>query len=145
MGRLNKVQLIGRTGNEIKIHNFENGNAIGNVSLATTETYKNQQGEKVENTEWHNLVFRNKACEIIEKYVPKGTALYVEGRLKYRKWQDKEGVDRYSTEIHISDFEFIEGKKDSNSSSVSNVSSNSSQPPQQNNYSPNEEDDGLPF
>lgn len=138
MGRLNKVMLIGNTGNDIKMHFFEGGGCVGNVSLATTEIYKKQDGEKVENTEWHNLVFRNKPAELIEKYAPKGAKLYIEGRLKYRKWQDDKGNDRYSTEIHVSYFEFVGGKPDSNNSA----------PQQQTQQSPQEptgDNDDLPF
>ena len=107
MGKLNKVMLIGNFGDAIQMHHFDGGNCIGRVSLATTETYKNKEGEKVENVEWHNLTFRNKSAEIVEKYTKKGSKLYIEGRLKYRKWEDKEGIKRYSTEIHVNEFEFL--------------------------------------
>ena len=104
--------LIGNFGDEIKVHYFEGGNCVGRVPLATTETYTNKNtGEKVQNTEWHNLVFRNKGCEIIEKYTSKGDKLFVEGRLKYRVWQGEDGKNNYSTEIHVNDFEFLSTKK----------------------------------
>lgn len=107
MGKLNKVTLIGNFGDAIQIHHFDGGGCIGRVSLATTETYKNKEGEKVENVEWHNLVFRNKAAEIVEKYTKKGSKLYIDGRLKYKQWEDKEGIKRYSTQIHVNEFEFL--------------------------------------
>ena len=107
-GTLNKVMLIGHTGDDVKMHYFEGGGSIGNFSLATNETYTNRTtGEKVTSTEWHNIVVRNKAAEICEKYLKKGDKVYIEGRIKTRKWQDKEGIDRYSTEIQCSDFTFL--------------------------------------
>jgi single-strand DNA-binding protein len=111
MSKTNKVILIGNFGDEIKMHHFEGGNCVGRVPMATTETYKNKEGEKVSNTEWHNLVFRNKGAEIIEKYTSKGDKLYIEGRLKYRVWEGEDGQKNYSTEIHVNDFEFLSTKK----------------------------------
>lgn len=82
-GTLNKVMLIGHLGDEVKMHYFEGGNCIGRFPLATNETYTNRQtGERVTNTDWHNVVVRNKAAEICEKYLSKGDKVYVEGRLK---------------------------------------------------------------
>ena len=112
MSKTNKVTLIGNFGDVIKMHYFENGNCVGRVPMATTETYTNKStGEKVSNTEWHNLVFRNKGAEIIEKYTKKGDKLFVEGRLKYRVWKGDDGKDNYSTEIQVNDFEFLTTKK----------------------------------
>jgi single-strand DNA-binding protein len=82
--------------------------------LATNETYTNRQtGEKVTNTDWHNIVVRNKAAEICEKYLSKGDKVYVEGRLKNRQWQGEDGNTRYSTEVHVQDFTFLTTKKES--------------------------------
>ena len=82
-GTLNKVMLIGHTGDDVKVKYFENGGAVGNFPLATNEVYTNKTtGEKVENTEWHNIVVRNKAAEICEKYLKKGDKVYIEGRIK---------------------------------------------------------------
>ena len=82
-GTLNKVMLIGHLGDEVKVHYFEGGGCVGRFPLATNETYTNKQtGEKVTNTDWHNVVVRNKAAEICEKYLSKGDKVYVEGRLK---------------------------------------------------------------
>ena len=113
-GTLNKVMLIGHLGDEVKMHYFEGGNAIGRFPIATNETYTNKQtNERVTNTEWHNIVVRNKAAEICEKNLSKGDRIYVEGRLKTRKWQDDSGNERYSTEIQCTDFTFLTTKKES--------------------------------
>ena len=113
-GTLNKVMLIGRTGDDVKMHYFEGGNCLGRFPLATNETYVNKAtNERVTNTEWHNVVVRNKAAEICEKYLKKGDMVYIEGRLKTRKWQDESGLDRYSTEIHCTDFNFLTPKSES--------------------------------
>ena len=107
-GTLNKVMLIGHLGDNVKIHYFDDSNCVGRFPLATNETYTNKQtNEKVTNTEWHNVVVRNKAAEICEKYLKKGDRVYIEGRLKTRKWQDDSGNDRYSTEIICTDFTFL--------------------------------------
>ncbi len=112
-GTLNKVMLIGHLGDEVKLHYFEGGNCIGRFPIATNETYTNRQtGEKVTNTEWHNIVVRNKAAEICEKYLSKGDKIYVEGRLKTRQWQGEDGNTRYTTEVHVQDFTFLSTKQD---------------------------------
>jgi single-strand DNA-binding protein len=113
-GTLNKVMLIGHLGDEVKMHYFEGGGCIGRFPLATNETYTSKQtNERVTNTDWHNIVVRNKAAEICEKYLSKGDKVYVEGRLKTRKWQDEGGNERYSTEIQCTDFTFLSTKKES--------------------------------
>ncbi len=113
-GTLNKVMLIGHLGDEVKMHYFENGGSIGRFPIATNETYTSKQtGEKVTNTEWHNIVLRNKAAEICEKYLSKGDKVYVEGRLKTRQWQGEDGITRYTTEVHVQDFTFLSTKKES--------------------------------
>ena len=112
-GTLNKVMLIGHLGDVVKMHYFDDKNCVGRFSLATNETYTNKQtNEKVTNTEWHNIVVRNKAAEICEKYLKKGDKVYIEGRLKTRKWQDDKGNDRYSTEIQCVDFTFLTPKNE---------------------------------
>ena len=133
-GSLNKVMLIGHLGDDIKMHYFEGGGAIGRFPLATNETYtKKATGEKVTNTDWHNIVMRNKAAEVCEKYLSKGDRLYVEGKIKTRKWQAEDGTDRYTTEINVDEFTFLSTKK-----SVSDA------PPPTSTKPPSKEDD-LPF
>lgn len=113
-GTLNKVMLIGRTGDDVKMHYFEGGGCIGRFPLATNEVYVNRNtNERVNNTEWHNIVVRNKAAELCEKYLKKGDMVYIEGRIKTNKWTDNNGIDRYSTEVQCNDFKFLTPKSDS--------------------------------
>ncbi|WP_194766627.1 single-stranded DNA-binding protein [Tamlana sp. I1] len=145
-GTLNKVMLIGHLGDEIKMHYFEGGNCIGRFPLATNETYTNKQtNERVTNTEWHNIVVRNKAAEICEKYLSKGDKVYIEGRLKTRKWMDDKGLERYSTEIHCNDFTFLTTKKDSSSNTNTPASQKTETPTKPENISSQEAEDDLPF
>jgi len=114
-GTINKVILIGHLGDDVKMHYFEGGNAIGRFPIATNETYTNKQtGEKVTTTEWHNIVVRNKLAEICEKYLSKGDKIYCEGRIKTRQWEDETGNKRYTTEIHVIDMTFLSTKKELN-------------------------------
>jgi|TARA_B110000971_G_scaffold212448_1_gene241930 single-strand DNA-binding protein len=141
-GTLNKVILIGHLGDDVKIHNFEGGGCIGRFPLATNESYTNKQtNEKVTNTEWHNIVVRNKAAEICQKYLSKGDKVYVEGRIKTRKWQDDKGIDRYSTEINCQEFTFLNTKNESSSSNTTVDTNTSTQPT----VSSAELNDDLPF
>ena len=95
----NKVQLIGNLGNNPEIITLESGKKLAKISIATNETYKNAQGEKVTDTQWHNVVAWNKTAEIIEKYLQKGSEVAVEGKLTSRSYEDKDGVKKYITEI----------------------------------------------
>ncbi|MEK9604120.1 MAG: single-stranded DNA-binding protein [Flavobacteriaceae bacterium] len=111
-GTLNKVMLIGHLGDDVKMHYFDGGGCIGRFPLATNEVYTNKtSGEKVTNTDWHNIVVRNKAAEICEKYLSKGDKIYIEGRIKTRKWQDQEQKDRYTTEVIVDEFTFLTTKR----------------------------------
>ena len=104
--------LIGHLGDDVKMHYFDGGGCIGRFPLATNEVYTNKtSGEKVTNTDWHNIVVRNKAAEICEKYLNKGDKIYIEGRIKTRKWQDTDQNDRYTTEINVDEFTFLTTKK----------------------------------
>lgn len=110
-GTLNKVMLIGHLGDDVKLRYFEDGRCIGRFPLATNESYTNKQsGERVTQTEWHNILVRNKAAETCEKFLKKGDKLFVEGRIKTRKWQGDDGNPRYSTEIHVDEFTFLSNK-----------------------------------
>ncbi|WP_299890276.1 single-stranded DNA-binding protein [uncultured Lacinutrix sp.] len=142
-GTLNKVMLIGHLGDEVKMHYFEGGGCVGRFPLATNETYTNKTtNERVTNTEWHNIVLRNKAAEICEKYLSKGDKVYIEGRLKTRKWQDDSGNDRYSTEIQANEFTFLTTKKESDASANSATNTQQAVKP----VTPKEEaNDDLPF
>ena len=95
----NKVQLIGNLGNNPEIITLESGKKLAKLSIATNETYKNAQGEKVTDTQWHNVVAWNKTAEIIEKFVQKGSEVAIEGKLTSRSYEDKDGAKKYITEI----------------------------------------------
>jgi len=113
IGTLNKVMLIGHLGDDVKMHYFEGGNCIGRFPLATNEVYINKStGEKLTSTEWHNIVVRNKAAELCEKYLTKGDKIYIEGRIKSRQWQSEDGVTKYTTEIQVTEFVFLSLKKE---------------------------------
>lgn len=109
MSLRNKVTLIGRTGKEVEIVNFENGK-IAKVSLATTDYYTNALGEKVEETQWHQLVVNGKLADVMEKYVEKGKEIAVEGKIVYRSWDDKDGQKHYITEIRVEELVMLGSK-----------------------------------
>ena len=99
----NKVQLIGHVGQDPEIKTFDGGKKVANLTIATNDSYKNDKGEKVEQTEWHRVVAWGKTAEIIEKYVTKGNQVAIEGKLSHRSYDDKNGEKRYITEIVVSD------------------------------------------
>ena len=113
---VNKVILVGRLGKDPETRYMTNGEAVTNVSLATSENWKDKSGEKQEKTEWHNLVFYRRLAEIAGEYLKKGSQVYVEGKLQTRKWQDKEGKDRYTTEIIVNEMKMLGGKSAGNNS-----------------------------
>lgn len=146
-GTLNKVMLIGNLGDEVKMHYFDDKNCVGRFPIATSETYVSKQNnERITNTEWHNIVVRNKAAEICEKYLSKGDKVYIEGRIKTRKWTDDKGMDRYSTEIQCDEFTFLTPKSDQQQSQQSNTPNTN---PKAQQSAPTkaepEGDDNLPF
>ena len=95
----NTVQLIGHVGNEPEIVNLDSGKKLAKFSVATNESYKNAKGEKITDTQWHNIVAWGKTAELIENYVPKGKEVGIEGKLTSRSYEDKDGVKRYVTEV----------------------------------------------
>ena len=95
----NRVQLIGHVGNDPEIKNLDGGQKVANLTIATNESYKNDKGEKVEQTEWHKVVAWGKTAEIIEKYVTKGKEIAIDGKLTHRSYDDKNGEKRYITEV----------------------------------------------
>jgi single-strand DNA-binding protein len=107
----NKVQLIGNLGQNPEVKELNGGKKVAKFSLATNETYRNKAGEKVTDTQWHNLVAWGKTAEVIEKYLKKGSEVAIEGKILNRNYTDKEGVKRYVTEIQVSDLLML-GKKD---------------------------------
>lgn len=115
-GSVNKVILIGNLGKDPEVRHLENGAVVANFSIATSETYTDRAtGERKENTDWHNIVVWRGLAEVVEKYVRKGTKIYVEGKLKTRSWQDKEGNTRYTTEVVADELTML-SRADANSS-----------------------------
>ena len=111
-GTLNKVMLIGRLGSDVKLTYFDKDSCTGQVSLATDESYTDKTTQaKVENTQWHNVVFYNKMAERVEKYAKKGDLLYVEGRLRTRQYQGQDVITRYVTEVVALDINFLSPKR----------------------------------
>ncbi len=134
-GTLNKVMLIGRLGDNIKLTYFEGGNCIGRFSLATNEEYTNRAtNEKVTETDWHTVVVRNKLAEIVEKYTTKGDLIYVEGRLKNRQWQAEDGTTRYAIEVYATEINLLPSRREGQ---------NMQTPPTIGND--NKEENGMPF
>ncbi|MFT6157125.1 MAG: single-strand DNA-binding protein [Neolewinella sp.] len=108
---VNKVILVGNLGKDPEIRYTPSGSAVANVTIATSESWKDKQsGENVEKTEWHRVVFFNRLAEIVGEYVKKGSQIYIEGRLQTRKWQDQGGQDRYTTEIVASEMQMLGGR-----------------------------------
>ena len=108
---VNKVILIGNLGKDPESRSLPSGGAVCNVTVATTDGWKDKQtGEKKEHTEWHNVVFFDRLAEIAGQYLKKGSKVYIEGSLRTRKWQDKEGKDRYTTEVRANDMQMLDSK-----------------------------------
>lgn len=113
MASLNKVQVIGNLGRDPEMRSFPSGDQIASVTIATTEKWKDKQtGEAKEHTEWHRVQFGGKLAEVVGKYLRKGSQVYVEGSLRTRKWTDKDGVERYSTEIRADQMQMLGSKQD---------------------------------
>ncbi|SEN44178.1 single-stranded DNA-binding protein [Nitrosomonas marina] len=142
MSSVNKVILIGRLGKDPNINYMYDGTAVANVSLATSEKWKDRNGEKQEKTEWHRLTAYRKLAEIIGEYLKKGSQAYFEGRLETRKWTDKDGIDRYTTEIIVDKMKMLDTR---NQSAQPAQTSNATQPqpPAGNGFDDMEDD--IPF
>jgi single-strand DNA-binding protein len=156
----NKVILLGNLGQQPELKHFKNGTCVSNVSLATSNSWKDKNsGEKKEITEWHKLVFSGKSAEVLAQYCRKGSKLFVEGRLQTRKWQNQSGVEQYTTEIRVLDFQMLDSKQSVSQSANTQEKSNKSfekptythnpniQEPAQNQYNKDEIDwdDEIPF
>ena len=118
MSGINKVILVGNVGKDPEVRYLEGGTAVAKFSLATSESYKNKEGNRVDQTEWHNIVLWRGLAEIAEKYVRKGSLVYIEGKIKSRSWDDKEGNKRYTTEIIGDSLTILSRKSDDTSSPV---------------------------
>jgi single-strand DNA-binding protein len=139
---INKVVLIGNAGQDPEVRHLESGIAVANFTLATNETYKDKNGEKVTQTEWHRVVLWRGLAEVAEKYVKKGELLYIEGRLRTRNWDDKDGVKRYTTEVFADVMKML-GKKSDQDSGMSSSPANDSEHVEQ--ATDNAGGDDLPF
>jgi single-strand DNA-binding protein len=107
---INKVILIGNLGKDPETKSFPSGGSVTNVTVATSDSWRDKDGNQQERTEWHNVVFHNKLAEIVAQYLRKGSKVYIEGSLRTRKWQDKEGKDRYTTEIHANEMQMLDSR-----------------------------------
>ena len=148
---INKVILVGHLGNDPEVRYSANGAAIANISIATSESWKDKTtGEQQERTEWHRVVMFNRLGEIAGEYLRKGSLVYIEGKLQTRKWQDKDGQDRYSTEVVANEMQMLGGKGEGSGSAPRSSQGQSKQQPQHNqNQAPQNQapdfDDDIPF
>lgn len=143
MASLNKTQLIGNLGADVDSRFMPDGTPVATISLATTEVWKDKNsGEKQERTEWHRVVFFRGLAEVVAKYLGKGSQIYVEGRLRTRKWTDREGVERYTTEIIADEMQML-GKKEGGSPSSGKGGQDA--PPRDTDLPPILDPDDIPF
>ncbi len=142
MASLNKVMLIGNLGADPEIRRFSDEGIVANFRIATTERYKDKNGDWQENTEWHNIVAWRYLAERAEKYLKKGMQVFVEGKLTTRSWEDNEGKKRFSTEIYASNF-FILGRREDTGTSAPDAPTELDEPPAP--PTQPEADDDLPF
>lgn len=150
MSGVNKVIIVGNLGNDPEVRYSQAGSVITNISVATSEKWKDKQtGQPQERTEWHRIVFFNKLAEIAGEYLRKGSKVYVEGQLRTRKWQDREGVDRYTTEIVAREMQMLDSRAESAGQSGGRTTANpdggqgAGEPPQTSDY--DSFDDDIPF
>ncbi len=142
---VNKVILVGNLGKDPDVRYMPSGSAVANVTLATSESWKDKQtGEKQERTEWHNIAFFGRLAEIAGEYLKKGSQVYIEGSLRTRKWQDKNGNDRYTTEIIASEMQML-GSRGGGSVSAETPSQKASEPAGGADSGASEFDDDIPF
>lgn len=148
---INKVTLIGNLGQDPEVRRLENGAVVARLNLATNESYKDKNDEWQTRTEWHNVVVWRNLAERAERDLSKGKMIYVEGKLTHRKWQDKEGNDRYTTEVVANTFRLLEKRENSNSGGAyANNTQNAAEPsmvksPEPSAPAAESADDDLPF
>lgn len=143
---VNKVILVGNLGNDPDVRYTAGGAAVANISLATAETWKDKDtGEKQERTEWHRVVFFGRLAEIVGEYLRKGSQVYVEGRLQTRKWQDKDGNDRYTTEIVANDMQMLGSKGGGSAGFNQSAPESTSEKPPASQTANDDFDDDIPF
>ena len=142
MAGVNKVILVGNLGKDPEVRHLENGTAVANFPIATSESYKDREGNRVDQTEWHNVVVWRKLAEIAESYLQKGSQIYLEGKLRTRSWEDQQGNKRYTTEVVADTFTMLGKKEDAQNTQNSFTPSNNSKNTEQEKL---EEEDDLPF
>lgn len=141
---INKTIIVGNLGQDPEVKTTQSGSTITNISVATSETWKDKQtGEQQERTEWHRVVFFNRLAEIAAKYLNKGSKVYIEGSLRTRKWQDQNGQDRYSTEIIASEMQMLDSRQSGQYEQGANVPQ--APPVPQSGGFDNNFDDDIPF
>jgi single-strand DNA-binding protein len=142
---INKVILVGNLGNDPETRHMPSGGSVTNLSIATNESWKDKQtGEQKDRTEWHKVVMYNRLAEIAAEYLRKGSQVYIEGKLQTRKWQDKEGSDRWTTEIVANEMQMFGGRPGSGAPAMNYGSETSATPPR-GGSDPGELDDDIPF
>ena len=141
MAGINKVILVGNLGRDPEVRTLENGAKVANFTLATSESYKNKEGQRVTNTEWHNIVLWRGLADIAERYLNKGNQVYIEGKIKTRSWEDKDGVKRYTTEILGDNLTMLGGRRDMEDSEPAPPPAQETTPE----TSVSDEKDDLPF
>ncbi len=144
MAGVNKVILIGNLGKDPEVRHLESGATVAKFPIATTESYKDKNGNRQDQTEWHNIVLWRGLADISEKYLRKGSQVYIEGKLRSRSWEDKEGNTRYITEVVGDSMTMLGGNRNSENNNSSNSASTSSAPSNNPDLS-NDESDDLPF
>lgn len=146
MAGVNKVILVGNLGKDPEVRHLENGTAVANFPIATSESYKDKAGNRVDQTEWHNVVVWRKLAEIAESYLKKGSQIYLEGKLRTRSWDDPQGNKRYTTEVVADTFTML-GKREDNAGMQGGSNYQAPSTPQNNSAAKNtvEEEDDLPF
>ena len=144
MAGVNKVILVGNLGKDPEVRYLDSGVAVANFTLATTENYKNKQGERVSQTEWHNIVLWRGLAEVAEKWLKKGSSIYVEGKIRNRKWEDKDGNTRYNTEV-LADNMTMLGSRNGSTELNSNVDNSNNSSEKSLNGDKLENSDDLPF
>ncbi len=140
---LNKVMIIGRLGQDPEMRYMQSGDPIANLNVATSESYRDREGNKQDKTEWHRVVVFGKQAENCNNYLRKGSQVYIEGSLQTRKWQDKQGVDRYTTEINARSVQFLDSRR--SEGGAPNQGGYAPQQQQSYNQQQSSEDYGSPF
>jgi len=141
MAGINKVILVGNLGRDPEVRTLENGAKVANFTLATSESYKNKEGQKVTQTEWHNIVLWRGLADIAERFLRKGNQVYIEGKIRTRAWDDKDGVKRYTTEILGDNLTMLGGRRDAEDNDMAAADTSDTAP----DVNAGDEKDDLPF